>query len=129
MRLVQSLIAAALIALASTVAFAADKRPFDPAAFEAAQRAGQPILVEVHASWCSVCKAQEPILAAVTAKPEHNNLAVFRVDFDSQKDVLQTLRVTRQSTLIVFKGGQEVGRSVGDTNAASIEQLVSSTRS
>ena len=32
--------------------------------------------------------------------------------------------VQRQSTLIVFKGKQEAGRSVGDTNAASIEALL-----
>ena len=29
-----------------------------------------------------------------------------------------------QSTLIVFKAGVEVGRSVGDTNAASIKALL-----
>jgi len=32
--------------------------------------------------------------------------------------------VQKQSTLIVFKGGQEAGRSTGDTNAGSIEQLL-----
>jgi hypothetical protein len=29
-----------------------------------------------------------------------------------------------QSTLIVFKGKREAGRSAGDTNAASIEALL-----
>jgi thioredoxin 1 len=32
--------------------------------------------------------------------------------------------VQKQSTLIVFKGTQETGRSTGDTNAASIEGLL-----
>ena len=43
---------------------------------------------------------------------------------NSQKDVLRRFNVQRQSTLIVFKGKQEAGRSVGDTNAASIEALL-----
>jgi thioredoxin 1 len=32
--------------------------------------------------------------------------------------------VQKQSTLIVFKGRQEAGRSTGDTNASSIETLL-----
>jgi hypothetical protein len=32
--------------------------------------------------------------------------------------------VQKQSTLIVFKGKQEAGRSTGDTNAGSIAALV-----
>ncbi len=32
--------------------------------------------------------------------------------------------VQKQSTLIVFKGATEVGRSIGDTDKASIEALL-----
>jgi hypothetical protein len=38
--------------------------------------------------------------------------------------VLKRFGVQRQSTLIVFKGKQEAGRSVADTNPASIEALL-----
>ena len=48
----------------------------------------------------------------------------FNIDYDSQKDLLRKFNVQRQSTLIVFKGKQETGRSTGDTNAASIEALL-----
>jgi thiol-disulfide isomerase/thioredoxin len=98
--------------------------PFDAKAFEAAQAAGKPILVEVSAPWCPTCKAQKPILSSLGAKPDFAKLTVFEVDFDSQKDVLRQLKVQQQSTLIVFKGRQEASRSVGDTNAASIEALL-----
>jgi hypothetical protein len=40
---------------------------------------------------------------------------VFRVDFDMQDEVLKALRVSRQSTLIVYKGDKEVARSTGET--------------
>jgi thioredoxin 1 len=37
-------------------ALAAQTVPYTPEAFEAAMAAGKPILVEIHASWCPVCK-------------------------------------------------------------------------
>ena len=120
--------AALLLALVAMV-YAATARaevgtPFTAAAFEAAQKAGKPILIDVHAPWCPVCKAQAPTLAALPAVPEFAGLTVFSVDFDTQKDVLRSLGVQKQSTLIVFAGPKETGRTVGDTDPASIRRLV-----
>jgi thiol-disulfide isomerase/thioredoxin len=106
-----------------TVASAMTKK-FDQKAFEAAQAAGKPILVEVHAPWCPVCKAQAPILAKLKSEPRFQNLVSFQIDFDSQKDLLRKFNVQKQSTLIVFKGKQETGRSTGDSNAGSIAALL-----
>lgn len=118
-------IAASLSALAlSAPALAFQAKPFDAKGFEAAQNAGKSILIEVHAPWCPTCKAQEPILSSLSKKSDFKDLAVFKVDFDSQKDALKLFNARQQSTLIVFKGKQEKGRSVGDTNAASIEKLL-----
>jgi thioredoxin 1 len=108
-----------------SAAVAADKKPFTPAAFEAAQAAGKPILIDVSASWCPTCKAQAPILSKLMGDPRYKNVVAFNVDYDSQKDVLRKFNVQRQSTLIVFKGKQEAGRSVADTNPASIEAMLS----
>jgi len=122
-RLLAGLALVAALAVSAPLA-AMDKKPFDAKAFEAAQAAGQPILVEVTASWCPVCKAQAPILASLAASPKFKGIARFDIDFDTQKDLLRTFKVQKQSTLITFKGKQEAGRSTGDTNAASIERLL-----
>ena len=108
----------------SSIASAMDKKPFDQKAFEAAQAAGTPILVEVTASWCPVCKAQAPILARLKSEPKFKDLVSFNIDFDSQKDLLKKFNVQKQSTLIAFKGKLEAARSTGDTKATSIEALL-----
>jgi len=105
-------------------AFALDKSAFSQSAFDAAIKAGKPVLIDVSAPWCPTCKAQAPILSELTKQPRFKNLVVFNVDFDSQKDALRGLKAQQQSTLIVYKGGVETGRSVGDTNKASIEALL-----
>lgn len=115
---------AAVIAAAPALAF--DAKPFDPAAFAAAQAAGKSILVEVHAPWCPTCKAQAPILSKLSANPKFKGVVAYRVDFDSQKDALKALNVRQQSTLIAYKGKAETGRSVGSTDPAAIEMLVGS---
>ena len=110
--------------LVAAPAFAGDKATYTKADFEAAQKAGKPILVEIAASWCPTCKAQAPILGELRAQPRFKDLAVFTVDFDSQKDVVKAFGATMQSTLIVFKGATEVGRSTGDTKRESIDGLL-----
>jgi thioredoxin 1 len=118
-------IGAALLAIPLiSAAGAAGETPFTDDAFQKAQAAGKPILIDVYATWCPICKAQQPILGELTSQPKFKDLAVFRIDFDSQKDALKRFGVTRQSTLIVFKGANETGRSVGDTQRASIASLL-----
>jgi thioredoxin 1 len=98
--------------------------PYSDAAFKAAQAAGQPILVEVHADWCPTCKAQTPIIGKLAADPKFKDLKIFRVDFDAMKPTVKAFGAQMQSTLIVFKGATEAGRSVGDTKEASIAALL-----
>ncbi|MDP1605675.1 MAG: thioredoxin family protein [Rhodocyclaceae bacterium] len=105
------------------LAFAAGTS-FDAAKFDALNKDGKPILVAVHADWCPVCKAQAPIVAELLKTAELKGITAFRVDFDGQKDAVKRFKATMQSTLIVFKGGVEVGRSTGDTKQDSIAALL-----
>jgi len=105
-------------------ALAEPVKPFTPALFDAAKAAGKPILLEVTAPWCPTCKAQKPILSELTADPKFRDLVVLEIDFDSQKEPLRALKVQSQSTLIVFKGEAETGRSTGDTKRESIAALL-----
>ncbi len=128
MRFIKSLSAAAfafcLAVAAVPVARAATEAPFTQQAFAAAQHEGKPILVDISAPWCPVCAKQRPILSQLMADPVFKGLVVYQVDFDSQKDVVRALGAQMQSTLVVFHGSTEEGRSTGDTNAQSIKALL-----
>jgi thioredoxin 1 len=108
-------------------AVATETRSFDAQSFAAAQKAGKPILVAIHASWCPTCKAQKPILSELTAQPKFKTLVYFIVDFDGQKEAVKYFGARVQSTLIAYKGATETGRSVGDTERVSIAALLDKT--
>ena len=109
--------------LVSGTAFA-EPTAFTQAGFDGLQKEGKSILVEVHAPWCPTCRAQAPVVNELIKKKEFQSITVLRVDFDGQKDVLKTFNVSKQSTLIAFKGSKEVARSTGDTSPTSIEKLL-----
>lgn len=115
----------AFVALGGALpALAEEWKPFDAAAFAEAQKAGKPILIDVFAVWCPVCRAQNPILVQLTREPKFKDLVAFKLDFDTQKDALRAFNAQSQSTLIVFKGETEQARSVGDTDKDKIAALL-----
>ena len=121
--LIGAIVVAAALAVGS-FASAMDTKPFDRQAFETAQAADKPILIEVSAPWCPTCRAQAKVLAKLWAEPRFRDFVTFGIDFDSQKDLLRRFNAQVQSTLIVFKGRQEAGRSTGDTDPESIAALL-----
>ena len=120
-----ALIAVAGLALAAAVpALAFQATKFSAGALADAQKSGKPVLVEIHAPWCPTCKAQAPILDKLLGSEKFKAFQTLAVDFDSQKEDVKALKANMQSTLIVYKGDKEVGRSVGVTDAAAIEALL-----
>jgi thioredoxin 1 len=121
-RLLTALSAVAVVAIA-TPAMAGPVQPYSVAAFTAAQMAGKPILIHVHADWCPICRRQAPIVAEIANDPKFAKLVVFKIDFDSQVPEREAFKVRQQSTLIAFKGKAEKGRSLGVTDRTEIRSL------
>ena len=115
--------AALVLTLVVAPAFAAEQATYSAGAFASAQAAGKPVVVDVTATWCSTCAAQKPIVQSLLRQPKFKDLVLLHVDFDSQKAVLRKLNVREQSTFVVYKGRQEIGRSTGDTDKQSIAAL------
>lgn len=116
----------ALFAAATPLA-AAETRPFDRAAFVAAQEAGRPILVAVKAWWCPVCASQGGTIRDTVKDPAYANLLVLRIDYDKQKRELPAFQVTRQGTILAYRGARQVGRLDFVTDKPRIRALIAQT--
>lgn len=110
-----TLVALAIPGLASATSSLAD--------IEAAIASGKPLLIHVTAPWCGTCQVQKPVVTDLLQKPEFSGLTKIDVDFDTQRDVLKRFRVQTQATMLVFKGGKEVDRQIGETDPKIIADL------
>ena len=120
----RQLAALLLLSLAfAAPAIAQPIQPFSSAALKAAQAKGQSVLVDAYASWCPICRKQEPIINALSKNPAFDKLLILRFDYDNQNEEKRTLNIVQQSTLIAFDGGKETGRLVGVTDADQIKKL------
>ena len=129
-----SFLRTATIALAAPVALfaampvqAAEFADFDRAAFEAAQAQGRPILLDVHAWWCPVCGSQARPIKRLATPEAYPKLIVFRINYDTQKDVWRSFGVTKQATLLAIHGRRETGRLAYMTDKAKIADLLAAT--
>ena len=71
-----------------------------------------PVLVDFYADWCAPCKYVAPLMDEL-AKAHEGTLLVVKVDTDQAPDVSQQFNIRSIPTVILFKHGEEVGRSVG----------------
>lgn len=119
-------LAAAALALGASAAHAGPIQRFSTAALASAQRAGKPILIDVHADWCPTCRRQAPTIDALARDPSFSRLVILKLDYDSQKPERVALGVRMQSTLIAYRGRSERGRATGITDPAQIRALAAS---
>lgn len=105
-------------------AVAADSEPFTEARFRALQSENALILVDVAASWCPTCARQAK---AITSYREANpgvSLQVLRVDYDDQKEWVKKFKAPRQSTLILFRGTEQIWFSVAEKDPQVIADAI-----
>jgi thioredoxin 1 len=122
MKALTSLALATVLSLFS-LAVCAGETAFVQTQYDQLLASGKPVIVDFYADWCPTCKAQKPIVSEVLRNPKLKDVTLFLANYDQEVALKKALRITQQSTFVVFKGGKEVARSTGQTSKDEIEAL------
>lgn len=88
---------------------------------------GRAFMLDFTASWCPTCRTQHRVISGLQKSDTSiRKIPILRVDWDRyrSKSITKSLRISRQSTLVMFKGGREVGRLIAQTGKSSIKRLM-----
>ena len=71
-----------------------------------------PVLVDFWASWCMPCRMLAPTIEKL-AKENQGKLKVCKLNTDENQNIAAQYGIQGIPTLIIFKEGKEIGRTVG----------------
>ena len=94
---------------------------FNKAGFDQVMEQGAPTLVDFWAGWCGPCKMLAPILEELDGVAP---CKIVKVDVDENRALALQYAVASIPTLLVFRNGQLVNRSVGLISREDVLKLV-----
>ena len=82
----------------------------------------QTVIVDFWAEWCGPCRMLAPELEAFAN--ENTDIKVGKVNIDDETPLAIQYKVEVIPTIIVFKNGKEVNRSIGYVKKEQIKSLI-----
>jgi len=81
------------------------------------------VLVDVWASWCNPCKLISPIVDEIS-NYFYEKVSVGKLEADKNRETLAELGVRSIPTILLYKNGEIVDRSVGSVSREKLTEMI-----
>lgn len=79
----------------------------------------EPVLVDFWATWCGPCQMLAPVLEEIAA-----DVKVVKIDVDKNPELATAFDIENIPTVLAFRDGQIVGKSIGLVGKESLLALL-----
>ena len=98
------------------------KTNFSDEAFNIAKSSGKTIVINSYEVWCGTCTAQTEILDQ--AEKDFSNVIFLSYEQSKNKDIAKKLNIKFWTTIVIYKGENEIARVVGQTEKSKIYSAI-----
>ena len=98
------------------------KTNFSEEVFESSKASGKTIVINSYEVWCGTCSTQTKILDQ--AEKEFKDVVFLSYEQSKNKDIAKKLGIKFWTTIVVYKGNDEVVRIVGQTDKETIYSAI-----
>jgi len=106
-----------------TFANAVEKKTnFSIETFEKAKASGKTIVINSYEVWCGTCSAQTKVLDQ--AEKEFKEIIFLSYEQSKNKDIAKKLGIKHWTTIVVYKGSNEISRIIGQTKKEIIYSAI-----
>ena len=98
------------------------KTNFSIETFEKAKASGKTIVINSYEVWCGTCTAQTKVLDQ--AEKDFKEIIFLSYEQSANKDIAKKLGIKYWTTIVVYKGNNEVSRIIGQTTKEKIYSAI-----
>ena len=98
------------------------KTNFSKKVFTDAINSGKTVVINSYEVWCGTCSEQTKILNQ--AEKEFKDIVFLSYEQSKNKEIAQKLNIKYWTTIVVYKGNDEVARIVGQTDKETIYSAI-----
>jgi thioredoxin 1 len=81
-------------------------------------------LVDIWAPWCGPCKTLSPIIDKLSSDYKDSDIKFGKLNADDNAEIVRSLGVRNIPTLLFYRNGEVVERTVGMVSEGQLKELI-----